>query len=166
MKTRLLIIFACMFVLLFGYSQHVTAICMENPDWPDAPCYAIRANNPGEMYERNDWVPYYDYKGEEFMESKKTELLEAIKEKRLDEWRREGPDSQHNNVFMYYYTQGEIPHEDGKFYEQHKQEEVTAYYVASLSEGYVPVGSASVHFVLILIPVVALTAFVIWRKRK
>ena len=168
MKTRLLIIFVIGMMGTFGlpHLQYVEGICFKNQDWPDAPCYAIRTNEPWQVDEKKNWGPYYDFKGSEFMEAKKAEMLQALEDDNLQEWRREGPEDQHNNVFLYYYFQGFIPHEDGKYYEQHKQEEITAYYVAVLSEGFIPIGSTNIHFVFILIPAVAITAFVIWRKRK
>ena len=63
MKTRLLMIFATITISLLGYTQYADALCMENQDWIDAPCYGCIGCYPGLEQEKLDWEPYYDYKG-------------------------------------------------------------------------------------------------------
>lgn len=166
MKTRLLTIFVLGIIglLVATNPQYVDGLCMENQDWPDAPCYGFRTQ-PGQIDEKKDWEPYYDYKGSEFMEAKKTELLEAINDNRLDEWRIEGPENQNNNVFLYYYFQGVIPHEDGKFYEEHMQEEMIEYYKEQLAEGNIPIGNIFVSvYLFVIIAIIGIVIFVIFRR--
>ena len=70
MKTRLLIIIATITISLLGYTQYADALCIENQDWPDAPCYGCRGCHPGLEQEKLDWAPYYDYKGSTWMDAK------------------------------------------------------------------------------------------------
>jgi hypothetical protein len=75
--------------------------CDQNDDWLDAPCYAPY-QIPSESQERKDWEKYYSYKGSEWMDSKKLELIHAIQTDTLDEWIDESDDHSHENVYVYY----------------------------------------------------------------
>jgi len=60
------------------------------------------------------WMKYYDYKGESFMESKKSEMIDAFEANRLSEWKSES--SENFNVWQYYYLKGEVPGFSGAYY--------------------------------------------------
>lgn len=77
------------------------AWCPENLDWKDTPCYASFQNFTKEKIQ-DDWAPYYDYKGKEWMEQKKIELITAIRDDNHHEWR--GENDANSNVFHYYYA--------------------------------------------------------------
>lgn len=159
MKTRFLTILVS-FGLLVSFPNSF-AICMEDEDWPEKPCYGYPGADPRAIDERQDWEPYYEYKGAELMETKKIELLEAIRENRLGEWRSEGPTSQNNNIFLYYYFQGVIPHEDGKYYNEHKQEAIAEYYGESISERPPPNLETSVDYDYALINMIVMLTVII-----
>ncbi len=109
MKTRLLIIIATITISLFGYTQYVDAICMENQDWSDAPCYGCIGCYPGLEQEKIEWEPYYDYKGSMWMNAKKIQLETAIHNSSLREWFEQSDNQAHKNVHKYYFLQGDVP---------------------------------------------------------
>jgi hypothetical protein len=100
------------------------ALCMINEDWPDAPCWEKRCTGNDEPactdpnWWKERWVPYYDYKGEEWMEIKKIELLDAIETNNFVEWKSLTRDSAHDNVYDYYFYMGKIPNSNGMFADQ------------------------------------------------
>jgi len=102
MKTRLLIIigiiFSGGFVIANAYAD-----CDINYDWPDAPCM----DQGYQQHQVNKWAEYYDYKGEQFMESKRTEMNNAIKSNQLMKWMDES--IQNQNAWQYYYFSGQAP---------------------------------------------------------
>ncbi|HEX9845912.1 MAG TPA: hypothetical protein VGA92_05545 [Candidatus Nitrosotenuis sp.] len=85
------------------FSNFAFAMCAVNEDWPDAPCFDVMPVNREEY--RAAWAPYYDYKGSEWMEQKKAEMLDARDNKRPSEWIN---GSSHYNVYSYYLSRGEI----------------------------------------------------------
>jgi len=94
------------------------ALCMVNEDWSDAPCWGRRCAgsepaciNPNWWKER--WAPYYEYKGKDWMESKKQELLSAIESKTLADWLLLSVNNTNKNVHDYYYYMGEVPNRYG-----------------------------------------------------
>ncbi|MCE9652423.1 MAG: hypothetical protein K8Q89_05120 [Nitrosarchaeum sp.] len=95
------------------------AICVINEGWSDAPCYTKRGEDPSLNQMKRWWSQYYEFKGTEWMESKKLELMQAIQNGNLIEWKKEDPDSSHHNVYMYYFLMGIIPNEDGLFAEEY-----------------------------------------------
>lgn len=108
MNTRFLMIFAIGisgFFIVFDIQQ-IDAMCKRNSDWPAAPCYGCPGCVPSLEKQTSDWEPYYDYKGADFMENKKREMLDAIKNNQLDEWRASGPRDQNSNVYQYYELHG------------------------------------------------------------
>jgi len=90
-------------------------ICVINEDWPDAPCYSKRGEDPSLNQMKQWWSQYYELKGSEWMESKKQELVQAIQNGNLLEWKKGDPDRTRNNVYMYYFVMGDVPNEDGLF---------------------------------------------------
>lgn len=103
-------------ILIFsGFSSSSFAMCAVNDDWPEAPCFDVLPVNRDEY--RQAWAPYYDYKGSEWMEQKKAEMLNARDGGTLSEWIS---GSAHHNVFSYYLSRGEIaapPPYDRPFFE-------------------------------------------------
>jgi hypothetical protein len=90
-----------------------------NPDWPQAPCYG--SPYPDLATQIADWKGYYHYKGQEWMESKKTEMNEAIQNNSLKKWIQDGHtktefgDINPNEMaWRYYYLNGQAPHIDEK----------------------------------------------------
>lgn len=124
MKTRLLIIFVIVISSLLGYVQYVDAFCSTNENWPDAPCYGCPGCYPGLEQEKIDWQPYYDFKGSEWMDSKKQEMIQAIQNDTLDEWLELTPNTLANhNVLNYYFLLGEAPIHDGMYFDQALEQE-------------------------------------------
>lgn len=103
-----MIIFAIGMFGFFAISnpQQADAICVRNQDWSAAPCYGCPGCVPSLEKQKSDWAPYYNYKGTEFMEQKKLEMLDAIKNNQLDEWLGSGPRDQNSNVYRYYELHG------------------------------------------------------------
>lgn len=97
-----------MFFVLVGVASipslisDVFSMCVYNEDWPDAPCYDQGTPTKDEL--KVAWAPYYDYKGTEWMEKKKTELVRAILADDLEEWSRGtgGGDLVNWNIYKYY----------------------------------------------------------------
>lgn len=86
--------------------QYADALCVRNQDWPASPCYGCPGCSPTLEKQKEDWAPYYDYKGSEFMEQKKQEMINAIKNNQLDEWLGSGLRDQNSNVYHYYELHG------------------------------------------------------------
>lgn len=102
-------------LVLIGFAslaQQSFAWCGEDEDWPDAPCYAPYQDILEDKL-RQDWAPYYEYKGEYWMEQKRYEMEQAIKNKSLEKWIDLLP--AHQNVHYYYYIQGKAPDLEGKY---------------------------------------------------
>ncbi|HEY4680547.1 MAG TPA: CFI-box-CTERM domain-containing protein [Nitrosarchaeum sp.] len=89
-------------------------------DWP-AREYFTMDNYPGLDGEKEYWQQYYDFKGKDWMEEKKKEMLDAYNNGTLAEWtsisgplKNRNPDSYSNNpnlnVWFYYWINNEIPH--------------------------------------------------------
>lgn len=121
MKTRLLILFSLSVVLSLGTLFTILDAfgwCPQNEDWPDRPCYAAYQDF-GIEKERSDWEPYYDFKGPQWMESKKQEMIQAIQNDTLSDWIESTPETQaHHNVHEYYFLFGEVPNFEGKFVDE------------------------------------------------
>ncbi len=106
MKSRLLIIIGIIFSCGFAISN-VYADCDINRDWPDAPCLDEVVNDAYMQHLVNKWAEYFDYKGEQFMDSKRMEMNDAIKDNKLLEWTDQS--IQNQNVWQYYYFSGQAP---------------------------------------------------------
>lgn len=109
MKTLLLVMMIIGASIMFIIFQNSLAFasCAVNEDWPDAPCMDVIEGGryPQEQVDR--WAAYYDYKGAQFMESKKIQMDNAIKEDRLIGWVNES--IQNSNVWQYYHFSGQAP---------------------------------------------------------
>ena len=110
------------FFILVGFVGSIFVIptafglCQSNPDWPERPCYGFPGAvsiSPEQRW--NEWSAYYDYKGEEWMEIKQIELLQAFANDSVEKWMNEDETFANDNVFHYYYYKGETPNLDGTF---------------------------------------------------
>jgi hypothetical protein len=110
MKTNLLILTMIIFPLLIPQSF---ASCIENDDWPDAPCLDLKINGKYKQDDVDRWAGYYQYKGTVFMEEKRSELEQAIKADNLKNWANES--IQNRNVYEYYFFSGRAPN-TGEYY--------------------------------------------------
>jgi hypothetical protein len=124
MKTLLLVMMIIGASIMFIVFQNTPAFasCAVNEDWPDAPCFDVLPVNREEY--RMAWAPYYDYKGSEWMEQKKTEILQAIENGTFMEW--EGS-VENSNVYNYYHSVGLVPNQyEYFFFEDEAQKHVTS----------------------------------------
>ncbi len=80
------------------------ALCMENEDWPHAPCIDTNPLSHSEFY--NAWYGYYDYKGVDWMEIKKIEMNQVLEKGTLKEWVTD--ERENRNVYSYYLSRNEI----------------------------------------------------------
>ncbi|MCV0411229.1 hypothetical protein [Nitrosopumilus sp.] len=126
------------------------ASCIENEDWSDAPCMDSFPINRAEF--QNDWAPYYDYKGFEFMESKYVEMKQAISDGTFNDWKS---NRENSNVYYYYLSVGKVQNQYDHFVfddEIGKYATFPSYFVITIASIFAIVGFA--------------IGFVIWRKRK
>jgi hypothetical protein len=120
MKTRFLILTVIGIIgfTIFFSSQPAQGMCIQDPDWPDAPCYGCPGCNPGIEQEKKDLDNYYKYKGEKWMNEKRNELFAIVKTGELNLWldyNSKFYTDSNWNVWRYYYFQGEVPREHGKY---------------------------------------------------
>ena len=112
MKSLILAI-AAVLVLTFSLANHADAKCMLDKDWPDKPCIDTYPPLPLSKSEWKDlWDGYYDFKGMQWMEQKKSELDEQIKAGTLKDWIESGSETQNftnYNVWFYYYVNNQAP---------------------------------------------------------
>ncbi|HEY7734227.1 MAG TPA: hypothetical protein VIB07_05485 [Nitrososphaera sp.] len=90
--------------------QPAYAACILDSDWPEKPCLDTPPYSKGDL--KAAWQGYYDYKGEAWMETKKAEMVQAIKNGSLNEWveYRSAPDNfANNNVYFYYFLNDQAP---------------------------------------------------------
>jgi serpin B len=110
-----IIAMVAMFLSLAG--NNADAMCVIDNDWPDKPCYDTSPPLPLSKSEwKKVWDPYYDYKGKEWMEQKKSELDEQIQSGTLKEWIESGyteQDFANYNVWFYYYVNNKVPAPEG-----------------------------------------------------
>lgn len=95
-------LFVFPFFLLQGFAS-----CLVNEDWTDAPCLDTVTNGRYDQSEVNKWRDYYQYKGTDWMDQKRTELKQAISEDTLKEWISQS--IQNRNVYSYYFFSGRAP---------------------------------------------------------
>lgn len=85
--------------------------CGDDKDWPEVtkPCPLYGAKSEAELKER--WDRYYELKGKNWMEAKKAEMDEAIKNGTFTEWIRYAPDNNNanRNVYFYYRLNNQAP---------------------------------------------------------
>lgn len=113
MKTLLLvsIIVSASTAFVIFQNSPAFASCTVNEDWPDAPCFDTLPISREEY--RAAWAPYYNYKGSEWMEQKKAELLEVIEDETFMEW--EGS-FENSNVYNYYHSIGVVSNQYDYFF--------------------------------------------------
>lgn len=102
------VIILYIFALVPYAFSNSSALCLVNEDWPDAPCYDYGPVTKERF--RNDWASYYDYKGQEWMESKKQELYDVMEKDTFKKWVK---DPANANVYTYYVSTGDIPKQSG-----------------------------------------------------
>ncbi len=108
MKTLLAIIIVTILLLVpVMMNNNVKALCMLTSDWPNAPCYGDPASIPSKEKQREDWTPYYQYKGASWMETMKTQMINAMKNGTLEDWVT-GNQSNYD-VWRYYYVNDQAP---------------------------------------------------------
>ena len=116
MKSIILVI-AAVLVLSFHLANHADAKCMLDKDWPDKPCIDTFPPLPLSKSEWKDlWDVYYDFKGMQWMEQKKSELDEQVKAGTLKDWIESGSATQNftnYNVWFYYYVNNKAPALEG-----------------------------------------------------
>lgn len=91
--------------------QYTNADCVRDEDWPDKPC--LDEPPYSEEYLRQIWQQYYEYKGKGWMEAKKVEMDMSIQNDSLKEWidtRTSETNFANNNVWFYYYLNGQAPY--------------------------------------------------------
>ena len=116
MKYFVISVFSIFLVVFFSlYVTQAEAVCAPNQDWPQAPCLDVVINGCYDSKDAKVWMNYYEYKGESLMESKKTEMNNAVGENRLREW--ESLSQVNSNVWQYYYLKGEAPGFTGAYYQ-------------------------------------------------
>lgn len=85
--------------------------CGDDKDWPDKtkPCPLYGAESEAELRQR--WDRYYELKGQDWMEAKKIEMDQAIKNGTFTEWIRYAPDNNNanRNVYFYYRLNNQAP---------------------------------------------------------
>ena len=99
-------------------SNPADALCMYDSDWPDAPCYGCPACYPGIEQEKKDWEGYYLHKGAQWMEEQKKSMMNLVDQGKLRLWldpKSEFFTDSNQNVWNYYYLQGIVPRENGKY---------------------------------------------------
>jgi len=174
MKTRLLIIIGMVFVGGFVTTiPNVFAACVVNDDWPQKPCLDTP---PYSLEDQKQAIgPYYDYKGSEWMEEKKSEMIQALENGNFREWVDAPDDYSHWNVYDYYSIF------EGYNYETYESTEFTDEQISTdscpvlyfLNYAWEDCGSILTWsilgiplLVIIAAPIVSVSAFVIWRIRE
>ncbi len=109
----MVLVIACFLSNPFMFPESF-AQCIVNEDWSQAPCLDMVVNECYVSEDVKDWMNYYDYKGELPMESKRTEMSNAVDEDRLQEWKSESHEN--SNVWQYYYLNGEVSDRSGVYY--------------------------------------------------
>lgn len=109
MKTLYHVIIVVTILLLIPLltSNSANAGCLQNSDWPDAPCYGCVGCIPSMEKQREQWNPYYQYKGTNWMEMMKTQMIEAMKNGTLEDWVI--ANQSNYNVWRYYYLNDQAP---------------------------------------------------------
>jgi hypothetical protein len=97
-----------------GVGQRAYGGCILDQDWPDKPC--LDTPPYSKEYRLQVWQEYYEFKGKEWMDLKKTEMIRQIENGTLKQWveTKSTPDNFANyNVWYYYYLNGEAPNAYG-----------------------------------------------------
>jgi hypothetical protein len=116
---------ATIVVLFFSVGGQAEARCALDKDWPEKPCFDTSPPLPLSKSEwREFWDGYYDYKGKEWMEQKKSELDKQVSAGTLKDWIESGSSTQdysNYNVWFYYYVNNMAPAPEGYELEDHDQ---------------------------------------------
>ena len=88
-------------------NNHALGGCLVGNDWPNAPCYGCPGCIPSKEKQREEWNPYYQYKGASWMEMMKTQMIEAMKNGTLEDWVN-GNQSNYD-AWRYYYLNDQAP---------------------------------------------------------
>lgn len=143
------------FLILIGFTgiaitpiviYEVSALCLIDSDWPDAPCYGRTSDNPEIDQIKKDWEGYYQYKGEKWMNEQKAILMDFVSHGNLLSYldhKSEFYTDSNYNVWKYYYLQGQVPQTNGKYlgefdypYQQHYEKFFEhSYLVVQCNEG-------------------------------
>ena len=93
--------------------QKSFAMCAQDKDWPNGTCFDVRPVLKSEYQQK--MAEYYEYKGAEWMEMKKTEMLQAIDNGTFVEWLDNNESGYYTNwnVMHYYHSIGEVSYPDG-----------------------------------------------------
>ncbi|MBS3925601.1 MAG: hypothetical protein KGZ34_02755 [Nitrosarchaeum sp.] len=112
------------FIVLIGLTitpiviDEISALCLIDSDWPDAPCYGRQSDNPEIDQIKKDWEGYYQYKGEKWMNEQKAILMDFVNNGNLLSYldhKSEFYTDSNYNVWKYYYLQGQVPQTNGKY---------------------------------------------------
>lgn len=85
----------------------VLAGCLVGNDWPNAPCYDLPGHTIDKKTLREQWDPYYQYKGAAWMEMMKTQMIDAIKNGTIKDWIDHSEAT--GNVWTYYSLNDQVP---------------------------------------------------------
>ena len=108
MKTLHLFVISAMVLLVPIVMNHpVFGGCLVGNDWPNAPCYDLPGHTIDKNTLREQWVPYYQYKGSSWMEMMKTQMIDAIKNGTIKDWA--GYSDATRNVWTYYSLNDKVP---------------------------------------------------------
>ena len=147
------------------------AMCIENEDWPEAPCLDSIGNGWYNQDQVDRWSDYYSYKGSIFMEKKYLELADAIREDRVEEWNEES--TENRNVYEYYFFSGRAPNTGeyhGAFDVIAVNEEGTPEYSKPTFVNLTPILTYDYGLINLVLVIGGLSAgivgAVVWRKRK
>ena len=100
MKTRYKILITLIGFSGIFFTSQADAMCVYNEDWPQKPCLDTPPYSLDD--EKQAMGPYYDYKGSEWMEEKKLEMIQALESGSFRQWVEEPDDYSHWNVYEYY----------------------------------------------------------------
>jgi hypothetical protein len=110
MITAIILVFTISSISIRSQSVYADE-CGDDKDWPDKtkPCPLYGAESETELRQR--WDRYYELKGKDWMEAKKAEMDQAIKNGTFTEWIRYAPDNNNanRNVYFYYRLNNQAP---------------------------------------------------------
>ncbi|NHH97175.1 hypothetical protein DYY66_1676 [Candidatus Nitrosotalea sp. FS] len=108
MKTlHLFIISTTVLLVPVMMNNHALGGCLVGGDWPNAPCYDLPGHTIDKNTLREQWAPYYQYKGASWMEMMKTQMIDAIKNGTINYW--SGYSDATGNVWTYYSLNDKVP---------------------------------------------------------
>jgi hypothetical protein len=131
--------------------------CIRDDDWPEKPCLDTPPYSKSDLKEV--WQKYYDLKGKEWMEMKKAEMDQAIRDGTLKEWVEYHGDPNNfanYNVYFYYYLNDQAPDAYGNSFFRDDSRPVITYWYAS------PAGMATIAG----IGLAAIAALYVFRKAR